>query len=121
MAFVFSTLSCDQRYTEWLGSGADLQVAGRSVLIKGGTGVANDHGTRIMTPLGMSTEVSDADLAMLEKIPAFAEHKKNGYIKTQSKSAEPEKVAADMVIGDKSSPLTPSSPEMQAEDMKVVG
>ena len=121
MAFVFSTLTCDQRYTEWLGSGADLQVAGRSVVIKGGTGVADEHGTRIMTPLGMSTEVTDEDLAMLKKIPAFIQHEKLGYIKTQSKSAEPEKVAADMLRGDKSSPLTPSSPEMQADDMKVVG
>lgn len=109
-AYVFSTLACDQAYTEWNASGADLKVKGRSVLIKGGTGVAND---RIVTPLGVMTEVEEEDIAFLKANPAFKQHMDNGFVRIQTKSADPEKVAADMQMNDKSAPLTPQSPEMQ--------
>lgn len=112
MAHVFSTLATDVTYVEWKDSGNDLKMRGREVTIKGGTGVAND---RFVTPLGIATEVDDADLAVLENDSVFKMHKANGFVRIEKKSADPEKVAADMKLNDPSSPLTPSSPELSNE------
>ena len=103
--FVFSTLAADVMYVEWLQGGADLPMQGRNVTIKGGTGVAND---RIVTPIGVGTEVDEEHLAWLEASPVFRHHVKEGHIRVERKSADPEKVAADMNLRDNSGPLTPS-------------
>ena len=106
-AFIFSTLATDMSYTNWV-AGPDenaMKAQGRTIFVKGGAGVAND---RIVTPLGVCTEVDDADLEELQKNPVFQMHQKNGHIKVQRKSADPEKVAADMNRADPSSPRTPA-------------
>ena len=104
MNHVFSTLANDQLYTNWI-PGHDLPIKGPSVLIKGGTGVAND---RLVTPLGVVTPVSDEQLAELNKNEGFKQHLKEGFIRVQAKRADPEKVAADMNLKDRSAPLTPA-------------
>jgi hypothetical protein len=114
--YVFSTLANDQRYTNWLKGGADMPVKGHSVLIQGGTGVAND---RFITPLGVATEVSDLDLEELEKNQVFTKHKADGFITIRTKKADAEKVASDMNMKDKSAPLTPAS--FTEEDQPKVG
>jgi hypothetical protein len=102
---VFSTLATDQRYVQWAKGGGDMNIQEHSILIKGGTGVAND---RFITPLGVATEI-DADLLpILEQNPVFQVHSKNGYIVVQRQSADPEKVAADMNLSDPSAPKTPA-------------
>jgi len=105
--YVFSTLSTDMDYVEWK-PGADkgaLGSQGRTIRIKGGAGVAND---RIVTPLGVSTEVDDEDVALLEQNEVFKLHKANGHVTIQKKKADAEKVAADMNRNDPSSPKTPA-------------
>lgn len=114
--YVFSTLANDQLYTNWLQGGGDMPIKGHSVLIKGGTGVAND---RLITPLGVSTEITDYDLEELQKNPSFKDHEKNGYMVVRAKKAEAEKVAADMNLKDESAPLTDA--DYQNEDGPKVG
>jgi len=103
--FVFSTLANDQHYVDWTpGVEGAVAVQGRTVHIKGGTGVAND---RIVTPIGVCTEVDDADVELLLKNEVFKLHQKNGHVTVQKKRADAEKVASDMNIADPSSPKTP--------------
>ena len=104
--YVFSTLVSDQRYVDWSKGASDLPIEGQSVFIKGGTGVAND---RFVTPLGVMTEVTEEEMKLLSANEMFKLHKGNGFITVQEKSADPEKVAADMSLDDPSSPKTPSS------------
>ena len=114
--YVFSTLANDQLYTNWLPGGGDMPIKGHSVLIKGGTGVAND---RLITPLGVSTEITDYDLEELQKNMSFKDHEKNGFATVKAKKAETEKVAADMNLKDESAPLTDA--DYQKEDAPKVG
>lgn len=105
--YVFSTLATDVDYVEWK-PGADkgaIGSEGKTIRIKGGAGVAND---RIVTPLGVCTEVDDDDVALLEQNKVFQLHKTNGHIVVQKKKADVEKVAADMNRADPSSPKTPA-------------
>jgi hypothetical protein len=101
--YVFSTLANDQLYQNWNHAGNDVPSKGHAVLIKGGTGVANQ---RLITPLGIMTEIDDADLEELEKNQGFKDHKDKGFITVQKKKADTEKVAADMNLKDESAPLT---------------
>lgn len=101
--YVFSTLANDQNYTNWHQGGADLPIKGHSVLIKGGTGVAND---RLITPMGVCTEISQYDLEELERNVVFKGHVEKGFITVRVKSADAEKVASEMNLDDESAPLT---------------
>ncbi len=104
--YIFSTLANDQNYTNWVKGGGDIPVKGQSVLIKGGTGVAND---RLITPLGVATEITEEELSILDLNPVFVKHRQDGFITVRNKKAEAEKVASDMNLMDKSAPLTASS------------
>jgi hypothetical protein len=101
--YVFSTLANDQNYTNWVKGGGDVPIKGHAVMIKGGTGVANN---RLITPLGVSTEVTEFDLEELKKNPSFLEHQKDGYITVQNKKMDTEKVASNMNLKDESAPMT---------------
>jgi len=114
--YVFSTLANDQFYTNWIAGGGDIPIKGHAVLINGGTGVAND---RLITPLGVSTEITDFDLEELQKNLSFKNHEKEGFITVKAKKAEAEKVAADMNLKDESAPLTDA--DYQKEDAPKVG
>jgi hypothetical protein len=103
--YVFSTLANDQLYQNWLEGGNDMPLKGHSVLIKGGTGVAND---RLVTPIGVATEITDEDYAELQKNQVFIRHEKEGFITVRQKSVAVEKVTPDMNMKDKSAPLTAS-------------
>lgn len=113
--YVFSTLANDQLYTNWevqSTHGQDPQKLGH-VLVRGGAGVANSH--TIVTPRGVVTEVSDDQLAHLEKNPDFQRHKANGFIRVEVRSKEVDKVAGDMNETDKSRPYTDKSPEFNLD------
>lgn len=103
---VFSTLANDNAYTEYAKGAADLPVATRSVLIKGGTGI-ND--ARLITPSGVATEIEPEDLALLKGNSLFLLHEKNGFVKVveskSSKAPDSEEIAeatADMSTNDPS-------------------
>lgn len=109
MPHVFSTLPVDMTYTAWKQAGEGVPKAlVKSVFIKGGAGIAQKPkpGTDIWTPLGYATEVSDADLAVIEQDPVFQMHKENNYITVRTKNSDVEKVAVDMNRRDNSSPMT---------------
>lgn len=104
-AYVYSTLAADTTYKEWIKT-SDLHVEARSVTIKGGTGVAND---RIVTPLGVRTEIDAGLIEVLENNEIFKLHKANGFVVIEDVAEDPEKVAASMKTVDKSAPLTDAS------------
>lgn len=112
MPYIYSTLTCDNAYTNHSQGGADMPIALPPVLIKGGTGVAND---RLITPRGVRTEVTDAELEYLRKNPVFLMHQKNGFVYVSDEKADAEIVAADMEGRDGSAPVVPQdlSPEEQ--------
>ena len=107
---VYSTLSTDMSYTHWhpAPDGGSLAVEGKTIFIQGGANVAQraKNSTDIWTPLGRRTEVSDEDMELLEKNLVFQLHVKNGFVTVQKKSADVEKVVADMKRNDLSAPLT---------------
>ncbi len=103
MAHVFCTLSNDQLYTNYEQGAGGVSIPTEKVLIKGGAGIANK---RLITPLGVATEVDDKQLAVLHNNQDFLLHKKAGHIIIRDKKADPDKVATDMQQRDKSAPLT---------------
>lgn len=113
--YVFSTLANDQLYTNWIQGGADLPVKGHQVLINGGTGVAND---RLITPMGVCTEISEYDLEELQRNKVFKDHEAKGFLVVRAKNADAEKVASDMNLDDESAPLTDA--DYQNEDGPIV-
>ena len=68
MNFVYSTMTCDNAYTLYERTAGGLSVPVKEVLIKGGTGLANKY---LITPLGVATQVSDEELALLKENPIF--------------------------------------------------
>ena len=103
--YVFSKMACDVSYNDYIPGGADLPIKTSSVLIKGGAGVAND---RIITPLGICTEVTEEQVSQLNANGIFKLHRDNGFVTIESKNQDVEKVVADMTVeSDPSSPLTP--------------
>lgn len=102
---VFSTLANDQRYVNYQSNPEGVPLPTSDILIRGGAGVANE---RLITPLGVHTEITEEALAELEKNQVFAKHKANGFISVQQRRADPEKVATDMNVKDKSRPFTPA-------------
>lgn len=105
MPYVYSTLTCDNRYTAYTSGGDGSPIEAHSVLIKGGS---NSVGPlTLLTPYGVRTEVSADDLAFLETIPAFRQHRDNGFIVVSGDKVDPEVAAADMETRDASAPMTP--------------
>lgn len=102
-AYVFSTLANDQKYIQWAPGGGDVQREERAIVIWGGSGVANK---RLVTPMGVCTEIDEADIAFLESNEVFKLHAKNGFVRIERKNADPEKVAADMNRADPSAQKT---------------
>lgn len=75
----------------------------KTIRIKGGANVRNKY--TLATPTGVVTEVSDEDLALLQKDPAFKIHVAKGFMKVMST----EKVdVSDMEKKDRSAQLTDS-------------
>ncbi len=111
MAFIYSTLANSQLYTEWTKGGGDMQIKGRQVLVSGGAGVMGLD-RRLITPLGVSTEVDDELIPVLRQNPDFKMHEAKGFIKViekkSKKAPEVETIVPDMAQDDKSKPLTPA-------------
>lgn len=122
---VFSTLTADVRYVEWKKGGGDLQVEGRSVIIKGGAGLATKH---LITPQGIATFIDAEELAILRADYTFKQHEHNGFVKVVGGSAakgDADVVAADMASRDNSAPIVPGDfddvPEEAAVKLSTAG
>jgi len=113
--YIYSTLANDQNYTNWTKGGGDVPIKGHAVLIKGGTGVANN---RLITPLGVATEITDFDLEELKKNPSFLEHEKDGYVSISTKKVDTEKAAGNMNLKDESAPMTEADYASEDESPK---
>jgi cbb3-type cytochrome oxidase cytochrome c subunit len=117
MIYVYSTLSCNQLYTKYVKSaGGDMSRLEKSVLIKGGANVADKH---FITPRGVVTEVSAADYEFLKENKLFKLHVANGYVTTDAKNVNIEKVVTDMTGADKSAPLTPEDYQVESKTPPV--
>jgi hypothetical protein len=102
--YVTSTMTADVTYHGYVSIAGEAQIT-KSVLIKGGSNVAN---SLLITPIGIQTEVDEDDLEFLKKDVTFQAHVENGFISYEAKEREPEVVAASgMQYKDKSAPKTP--------------
>lgn len=117
--YVYSTLAADTAYTEWVEGGGEIRTPGRTVTIKGGTGVANKN---FITPMGVVTKVTEEELELLKANPVFRKHEDGGFIRYSSANVDPEKVATkDMETRDNSAPIVPEdySDDENAPGVKV--
>lgn len=97
--YVYSTLANDQRYVE---RGTNrTEVA--AVFVAGKANVPNRH---MLTPRGVSTQVSDEQLAVLRNNKVFQLHEKNGFVTVESRKVDADKVAKSMSNNDPSRPDT---------------
>jgi hypothetical protein len=94
MQHVFSTMANDNEYVRYSEHGPlGVNIAERSVLIKGGTGINKKN---LQTPIGVHTAVTDEDMEWLKDNFSFKQHQANGYIVVRKQKVDAEVVAADM-------------------------
>ena len=106
---VYSKMAADVRYNDYIGGGDTLHRIAKSVLIKGGAGVANKN---IITPLGVHTEIDSEDRDMLLKNGIFNLHLESGFVTIESAKEDADLVATNLTEGpDPSAPLTPNDYE----------
>jgi len=113
MKSVISTLTADTRYSKWV-TQAGLNTVERSVLIKGGAGVAR-LGRPEETPQGTRTEISDEDADFLQNHNHFKDHMKRGFVRIVSKAPDPDKAAQSMEKDKGSAPKTADDVKATAE------
>ncbi len=103
MAYVYSTLSCDQGYAIYDKGAEGMPILNRVIFINGKANITNKV---LVTPRGVATEVSDDDLETLNKDYHFSEHVRLGFISFDSKKFDADEVSKDMTKQDKSAPKT---------------
>ena len=91
MTFICSTLTDSVTYAFHTDSGGNIKNVTHEVTINGGHGLINNN---LVTPQGVVTAVSDADLKLLQEHPVFIEHQKNGFLTVVKSDSEKEKTAA---------------------------
>jgi hypothetical protein len=101
--YVYSTLSNDNRYGE--------------VLISGKANVANKN---LITPLGVMTRITSAQLEECDSFPVFQLHKENGFITVEKYKEDPDLVASDMTGRDNSAPETPETLVLKDDTIESV-
>lgn len=114
--YVYSTLTSDQEYRTFRESGGDLPQVEASVLIRGKANVMDKH---FVTPAGMLTEITEDQLAVLERCEVFRLHVKHGHIIVSRDLLPVEKVVGDLEARDKSAPLTEASVKGQVDDVVI--
>ena len=106
--YIFSTLSNDNRYGRYspAPNGGQPELT-ESVTIAGGANVIGKH---FITPHGVMTEVTEAQMDILNSNFLFKQHVKSGHIVVRDTKSDPEKVVAkEMEKVDGSAPVTPES------------
>lgn len=79
MNYVHSTASQDMIYPIYADGKQNQARELKRIVIKGGANVADRR--TLATPTGIVTEVSDEDLALLKRNPAFLRHVEHGFLK----------------------------------------
>lgn len=105
MNYIYSTASNDTVFPIWIkaaGSAQSIRAAQheRKILIRGKANVINTQS--LITPKGVVSEVTDDELAELQKMSAFNASVKAGFYTVEKKKVEVEKVVKDMTKKDKS-------------------
>ncbi len=109
MHHIFSTMANSNEYVKYSEHGPrGINVAERSVLIKGGAGINKKN---VQTPLGVHTMVEDEDMEWLKDDFSFKQHIKNGYITVRKQKTDPEVAAANMVTRDQKTDACPIVPQ----------
>lgn len=111
--WIYSTLTNGVTIAEYStvtpGAGNDIPRVIKKVSLNGGAGVASK---RLITELGVSTLVTQAELDFLEANAMFQHFVKDGFIKVVkakgNRAPEVESIVGDMEQRDKSSPLVPN-------------
>ena len=101
--YVYSTLSNDNRYGD--------------VLINGKANVANKN---VITPLGVVTRITSAQLDECKSYPVFQLHLDNGYLTVEKHKEDADLVASDMTGRDASAPETPETLMLNDSDVESV-
>lgn len=90
--YVISTLTADTRYAAW-GKNAGKNSVLRTVLVRGGAGVANKlH----VIPKAVRTDVSKEEAEFLSTHPHFKKHQERGFVKLLTITKDPESVGQSM-------------------------
>ena len=89
----------------------------KTITINGGSDVINKK--TLITPLGVVTEISKADLDELMQHPVFKIHLENGYISINENEKVAEK-AGEKLEKDKSSQLTEEDYENGNEKKEII-
>jgi hypothetical protein len=113
MPYIYSTMSADVLYNSLKRNNAGNIVQTEGILIKGGANVVAKRGD-LITPRGVRTEVTDDQLARLEKDQLFNLHKENGFVTVDGKRNAND-VAKNMQKKDKSGQKTPVEIEAEVE------
>lgn len=113
MNYVYSTLSCDNTYAIYAKADKNQPVhtIAKRILIKGGANVSNKA---LYTPLGVATQVSDEDLALLMDDSHFQQHMHRGFIRVEKSKKDGDAVAAKMTAKDNSAPKIKGDKELTA-------
>jgi len=107
MIYVISSMSNDNLYCNYADR-QDVKVVTKSILIKGGANVQNRR-TLQASSQGVTTPISEADFAELEKNPLFRFHQEKGFIKViKTNETDARKKAEKMDLKDKSAQKTPA-------------
>ena len=92
--YIYSTLTAGQDYTTDAGI---VSINGKSNVVRNG---AEE------TPLGVLTEITDAQFDELKKNPVYQQHETNKFIVATTTKYNPEDVAQDMQANDASAQRT---------------
>jgi hypothetical protein len=113
--YIYSTLTNDYSYTNWTRPTDPNKYPEiiAQVLVKGGANRATD---KLITPLGVRTEVTDQQLEQLEVNTTFKRHKDQGLIVVMTDKEDPDDIAKMMTAKDPSAPITPNDPIFKRTD-----
>ena len=117
MPYIYSTLSCDVKYTAYMLSPAGIPQVTEEVLVRGKANInymqSVDIGfgrvskPALLTMKGVVTQISDAQLHALRQDKVFQAHEAGGFIIVDANEMDAESVAQNMTPRDKSAPKTP--------------
>lgn len=114
MLYIVSTMSSSVEYCNYDTSRKDINVLLDSVVIKGGTGVA-DKKTLICAEGGIITPITEQQFEWLKNNPLFKHHQNNGFLKVVKSKSEAERQA------DKPELLKDKSAQLKDKDFEEQG
>lgn len=108
--YVYSTASCDNYYCTFKKTDvmAAAHIVDKKVLIKGGANISTTGAGNFVTPQGVVTKVTEAQMEILNNSKGFQRHLAAGFVTVQKVAKDPNIVARDhLQAKDGSAPITP--------------